>query len=781
MLPAQPTGITATGGDAQVSLSWDDPDDSSISGYRYSADSGATFADIPGSDATTVSYTVSGLTNYTSYDFAIRAVNTSGPGPVSDTTTATPAPPPTAPTNLSATPGDTQATLSWDDPNNSTITKYQYSTDAGATFTDIPGSDATTVSYTVGGLTSGAQYTLGIRAVNTTVEGAGSTVMVLVLPAQPAGLTATGGDAQVSLSWDNPDDSSISGYRYSTDGGATFTDISDSDATTTSYTVTGLTNYTSYDFAIRAVNASGPGPVSDTATATPAPPPAAPTNLSATPGDRQVALFWDDSADSSITAYQYSADAGATFIDVPDSDATTVSYTVTGLTSGAEYTLGIRAVNTTGPGAASTLTTRVLPAKPTGLTAAGADTQVTLRWDDPDDPHITDYEYQQVVTGADYGAVWTDIPSSDHQTTSYTVSGLTSYTSYEFRVRAVNDSGPGPVSDTAGATPGLLPAVAPANLTVPAAPVDLSAVAGDRKVTLSWNNPADSSINNYQYSTDGGATFTDMAGSDNQTTSFTVGGLTTSAEYTFELRAVNDTGEGAVSTVKVRVVPAQPTGLVATGGDTQVTLSWTDPDDSHITGYELWQAELAKLVASDAYGYDRFGWSVGVDGDTIVVGAPYDDNDADGSGSVYVFTKDSGGVWNQTKLTASDAGAGDFFGQSVGIDGDTIVVGAPHNDNNNADGLGSVYVFTKDSGGVWNQTKLTASDAGAGDFFGQSVGIDGDTIVVGAPPQRQQQRRWFGVGLCVHQGLGRGVEPDQAHRLRRRHRRRVRVVGGDRW
>ena len=170
---------------------------------------------------------------------------------------------------------------------------------------------------------------------------------------------------------------------------------------------------------------------------------------------------------------------------------------------------------------------------------------------------------------------------------------------------------------------------------------------------------------------------------------------------------------------------------------------------------------------------------MGIDGDTIVVGAPRDDdNDADGSGSVYVFIKDTGGVWNQTKLTASDAAIADGFGWSVGIDGDTIVVGVPYDDDNDADGSGSVYVFTKDTGGVWNQTKLTASDAAIADGFGTSVGIDGDTIVVGAPGDDDNSASDSGSVYVFTRDSDGGVEPDQAHRLRRRHQRPVRDVGG---
>ena len=96
------------------------------------------------------------------------------------------------------------------------------------------------------------------------------------------------------LSWDDPDDATISGYELSTDGGSTFTAISGSDASTasastTSYTVTGLTNDTTYSFALRAVNISGKG-ASATLSATTMARPSAPSGLSAAVGDREITL-----------------------------------------------------------------------------------------------------------------------------------------------------------------------------------------------------------------------------------------------------------------------------------------------------------------------------------------------------------------------------------------------------------------------------------------------------------------------------------------------------------
>jgi hypothetical protein len=140
-------------------------------------------------------------------------------------------------------------------------------------------------------------------------------------------------------------------------------------------------------------------------------------------------------------------------------------------------------------------------------------------------------------------------------------------------------------------------------------------------------------------------------------------------------------------------------------------------------------SQQAKLTASDGNAGDWFGWSVAVDGDTAVVGAYQDDDNGASSGSAYVFTR-SGSTWSQqAKLVASDGANNDFFGQAVAISGDTAVIGAYGDDGYQ----GSAYVFTR-SGSTWTeQVKLTATVRAADDSFGRSVAISGDTVVIGAP------------------------------------------------
>ena len=144
--------------------------------------------------------------------------------------------------------------------------------------------------------------------------------------------------------------------------------------------------------------------------------------------------------------------------------------------------------------------------------------------------------------------------------------------------------------------------------------------------------------------------------------------------------------------------------------------------------------EVAKLTAADAAADDVFGYTVAIDGDTIVVGSPWDDDAGSKSGSAYVFrTSDGWNTHTEIKLTAADAAADNRFGNRVAIDGNTVVVAA-WKDNDGSTDPGSVYVLrTSDGGATYDQVaKLTASDGAAGDWFGGSIAINGDTIVVGA-------------------------------------------------
>lgn len=163
----------------------------------------------------------------------------------------------------------------------------------------------------------------------------------------------------------------------------------------------------------------------------------------------------------------------------------------------------------------------------------------------------------------------------------------------------------------------------------------------------------------------------------------------------------------------------------------------------------------AYAKASNTAANDHFGYSVALDGNTLVVGAPEEDsaetgaagtggdNGAVDAGAVYVFVR-SGTTWSQQAyLKASNTGAGDRFGWNVALKGDTLAVGAPLEDSagrgtagtggdNSATDAGAVYVFVR-TGATWTQEAyVKASNTGTGDRFGWSVALDADTLAVGA-------------------------------------------------
>lgn len=153
------------------------------------------------------------------------------------------------------------------------------------------------------------------------------------------------------------------------------------------------------------------------------------------------------------------------------------------------------------------------------------------------------------------------------------------------------------------------------------------------------------------------------------------------------------------------------------------------------------------LKASNTDANDGFGYSLALAGDTLVVGAPGEasadgnqtDNGAPDSGAVYVFTR-TGSNWSQQAyVKASNTGAGDLFGSSMALVGDTLAVGAfgeasanGNQTDNSAPESGAVYVFTR-TGSVWSQQAyVKASNTGSLDLFGSSIALAGNTLAVGA-------------------------------------------------
>ena len=336
----------ATNSHWDVALSWGDPSDTDIDKYQYrqSTDGGSNWnpdwEDIPSSGADTVSHRLNGLTASTTYTFQIRAVDTdlaegSGNG-ASSGAEATTTGAPNAPTLVSATQktddattadvneAESQIVLSWTagaEITGVTVDDYEYrqlvsGAVSWSAWNSISG-DGSETTYTVIELLPSTTYSFELRAVAGALKSAPSdsasgttadppTDQPLVAPVAPMGLRAAAGNEQATLTWSNPDNRYILRYRYRVALEGTVIDtvgwqqIDGSDKDTTSHTITGLINGTTYSFQVQAVGAGIMiGTASETVTATPRPP-RPPTGGGGTSRDSVTAHNSDETIDVTI-------------------------------------------------------------------------------------------------------------------------------------------------------------------------------------------------------------------------------------------------------------------------------------------------------------------------------------------------------------------------------------------------------------------------------------------------------------------------------------------------
>jgi len=667
-LPGTPTGVSASGGNGQATVSWTAPsaNGSAITGYavRYSTDSGAHWtsagAAVAGSPTT-----VTGLGNGTSYVFDVAAVNANGTGNYSSASSAvTPSTTPATPAFATVTPGNGSVSLTWTAPANggSAITGYavETSSDDGAHWSAPLASalTSTATSATVTGLTNGTGYAFRIAATNANGTGSfsdpSSAVTPLAVPDAPTAVTVTGDNGSATVSWTAPADNGdpITAYevRYSTDSGTSWTSAGTAYASSP-VTVTGLSNGTAYVFDVAASNSAGQGAFSAASgSVTPATVPGAPTQVAGSAGDGQVSVSWtapSSNGGNAISGYdvEWSTDGGTTWsapLAAAQSSTSTVA-SVTGLTNGTAYVFRVAAINGVGTGAfsgsSSGVTPATVPGTPTAAGATSSDQSATVSWTAPANggSAITSYDVRYSTDG---GTSWTSLGVA-YAGSPAVVSGLTNGTSYRFDVAAINGVGASSYSDPTSA-------VVPAG--VPAAPTAVTATRGDGQASVAWTGPSanGSALTGFtvRYSTDGGTSWTTV-GTSYSSSPAVVTGLTNGTSYVFDVAATNGVGTGTYSSASTGVVPAGvpavPTGVTATRGNAQATVSWTNPsgNGAALTGFQI------------RYSTDN--------GSTWSAGAPY-------SSSPAIVTGLTNGTSYVFEVAATNAvGTGSYSTQSAAV------------------------------------------------------------------------------------------------------------------
>ena len=304
---------------------------------------------------------------------------------------------PSIPSGLTASAANAQVNLTWNASSGATAYYVKRSTTTGGPYTQI--ASPTGTSYADNSVTNGTKYYYVVSAYNSYGQSANSaevnaTPTAPPPPGAPAGLQATPGNTQVSLSWTASTSATSYHVKRSTTSGGPYTQVSA--PTVANFTDTGLTNGATYYYVVSALNATGESANSSQASATPiAPvtPPAAPTGLQATAGNAQVSLTWTSSAGATSYHVKRSTTSGGPYVQV--AAPATTSDVDTGLTNGTTYFYVVSALNAAGESANSSQAS-VTPVNATADVTITVNPAITK----PISPYIYGINFYSGVTGA---------------------------------------------------------------------------------------------------------------------------------------------------------------------------------------------------------------------------------------------------------------------------------------------------------------------------------------------------------------------------------------------
>jgi hypothetical protein len=550
---------------------------------------------------TTYQFSVLGYTtdgSYTMYIIAQNSVGNSAPRASSSILYLYVAP--QAPTiddgnTLSAASG--QITISLFDTANSPTNNvyYWYSIDNGANYiqssAQYTGIAPNRYSFVIStGLTNGTPYTIYVRAQNEV--GFSSYVQTAAItpyttPDSPTALVAVSGNQAIDISFVAPVDNggnTITAYYYSTDGGSTYANI----GLTTQYTIPSLTNGTQYNIVVIAQNYRGNSSASSSVLSTPYTIPTAPVLLAAVSGDQTIDIsFSAPSSDggNAITAYYYSTNGGSTYASI----GLNTQYQITGLTNGTLYTIVVAAQNARGnssPSNSIQSTPSTIPGTPVLLSAVPKNYAIDISFSIPSDGGNAISLYEYSLNGSGF-AEMTPTPTNN----KYTITSLSSGTSYSVAVRVKNIRGYSNTSNSLSATP----------YGIPNAPV-IYGKPTDTTIDVSFDSPTTggSDITKYQYSIgtlSPSSTFIDVPGLLPAGNKFTISTISGSAfvqrtKYYIQMRAVNIAGNSVPSntlSIAPSILPSEPTitTLVPLSGGIQIIFTPpTDNGGSEVISYK---------------------------------------------------------------------------------------------------------------------------------------------------------------------------------------------------
>ena len=656
--PAAPSGLSATViSQTQISLSWTD-NSSNEDGFYLDRSTDSSFSSnlvTTPVAANVMTFNATGLSSGTTYYFQIRAYNAISPSPNSNTASATTLDgPPGTPFALTATAmSQTQINLTWADNSGNELGFYvDRSTDSGfaANVVTTPlAANVTTLS--VSGLSPNTTYYFQVHAYNNGGDSGNSAPASATTldypPSAPSGLSVTViSYSQINLSWTDTSSNEMGFYvdRASNSGFSSNLVTTPVGPNVTTFSALGLLPNTTYYFQVRAYGSGGPSGNSNMASATTLQvAPAAPSGLMPSViSTAQINLTWTDNSSNEDGFYiDRASDSGfSSNVLTSTVGANVRTFSAMGLSASSTYYFRLRAYNSMGPSANSApASATTLPNAPSALNATViSQTQINLSWTDNSSDEIGFYIDRATDSGFSTNLITSGVGAN---VTTFNATGLTSASTYYFRLRAYNLSGPSASSPPTSAT------------TLHYAPTNIAL----DNALLAENQPIGTLVGNLSSSDpDAGDSFTyslvsGSGGTDNASFSINGTGLVTAGMFNYEARnsyniRIRSTDAGGMAFEKAFVIAV--TNL--NDPPTDITLSNASVPENQPAGTVVGTLSSTDDDAGDSFSYSLVAGAGSTDngnftisGDQLQTTASFD-YEVKTSYSIRVRTTDAGGL-----------------------------------------------------------------------------------------------------------------------------------------
>ena len=583
--PAAPSALTANAGDGAIDLAWTAPAAGTTTGYRLERqeqnDDWQNVADTTAnshSDTTALPNTV--------YVYRVQNRNAHGGSAWTQSDPVTLVLVPGSPTGLTAAASGNNNVLTWTAPDSPFIDGYRVRHRSGDGEWSILASNLADTTYTHQDALADVTHHYAALAHNSAGDGPWSdteSTVRITPPLAPTGINAVLDGDDITLSWTRPSSVHVSGYtvRHRAGAGQPFTESERLDGTATSYKVQDIAGDTIYRLMVRAHNSGGDSPWSEQVEIERVLFPTMPTGVSVATDDQNITLTWSEPDAGRVAGYHVSYGAASSEErQTVSRSAGETAFIHTDSAEGTAYQYRVRAHNQAGNGPWSepVQATRLLvPAAPSGVTAAASAGSILVSWTPPDGSIVATYEIEYGVSGSTVR----ETASVTGAETLFIHTNSLGDTEYQYRVRTVN---------AAGASGWTEPATA-MRIVPPGVPSGVTAAISGNDILVSWTAPTSGFIGGYhlelrQRDRENWTRRTQ----EGRATSYTHGSPEPGTTYQYRVRTFNAGGVSNWSRTADAAWyqgAAPPDMIITQPWNTQLLVRWSASTTPGVTGYEV--------------------------------------------------------------------------------------------------------------------------------------------------------------------------------------------------